>query len=147
MLIVKIVSGTYGYRNGKRIEPKDRNSNPFELPDDEAHRLVTLGVAEIVNTRVATPDNDDLETMAGGNMSKGENGENGEENATEETAVFDEAYLYDMTNAELKDLAANLGINTSRCKVKKDYIDAIMENEAKEQRGNPPDISTEDPII
>lgn len=44
---VKIVSGTYGYRNKNGIlTPKDRTSLPFELDEEEAVRLLALGVAE-----------------------------------------------------------------------------------------------------
>lgn len=55
MRIVQIISGGYGYKTGKGTILKDRNSEPFELDDAEAERIVAFGIAEYVDTEVATP--------------------------------------------------------------------------------------------
>ena len=129
---IKIISGTYGHRCGKRIEPKDRNSEPFELADDEAHRLVVLGVAKIVDTGVEPP-------------------ENGKYTPPPTESPSDEADLHKMTNAALKEKAEGMGIDTAKLKTKKDLISAITEVEADisaDEDDDPlPDISPEDPVL
>ena len=57
-----------------------------------------------------------------------------------------------MTNKELKALAEDMGIDTSKMKVKDDYIQAIVAVEvsapADDENGeNPPDISPEAPVV
>ena len=48
---IRITNGTYGYRpnGGLVVEPKNSDSVPFEVEDAEAARLVSLGVAAIVD--------------------------------------------------------------------------------------------------
>lgn len=59
---IKIICGTYGHRpdpNESRVVRKDSSSAPFEVADDEARRLVFLGVAEICDKAAsgdAVPD-------------------------------------------------------------------------------------------
>ena len=68
-MLIKIISGTYGYMpmlpNGQRssyVVSVTRQSPPFEIDDEEAKRLVELGVAEYANGEpVAT----DVEAVAG----------------------------------------------------------------------------------
>jgi hypothetical protein len=45
---IKIINGTFGHRpaGSKRLDPKGVNDPPFEIDDDKAERLVSLGVAE-----------------------------------------------------------------------------------------------------
>lgn len=54
---IKIICGTYGHRpnpNESRVVRKDKSSEPFEVADDEARRLVSLGVAEICDKAVSS---------------------------------------------------------------------------------------------
>ena len=46
-MYIRIIQGTYGHvvQGSKIVEPKDVQSGPFELSDDEAQRLINLGVA------------------------------------------------------------------------------------------------------
>ena len=55
-MLIKIISGTYGYRptlpNGKRspyLLPVNRDSQPIEVDAAEAKRLIELGVVEAVD--------------------------------------------------------------------------------------------------
>jgi hypothetical protein len=56
MKTIRIVRGTYGYRvpGSKITTPKGRNAEPFEVSDEEAARLVKLGVAAVVDDFTAT---------------------------------------------------------------------------------------------
>lgn len=51
-MLVKIVCGTYGHRPNKnepRVIRKDSESPAFELEDEEAKRIIALGVAKACN--------------------------------------------------------------------------------------------------
>ena len=153
MLTVKIISGTYGCKIKGRIVPKDLTSEPFELEDAEAKRLVSLGVAEIITEGVATGGNGKETNPPSVNPSNDENGSNGEnEGENDITGHLDAEQLKEMTIKELKALAEDMGIDTGKFKVKDDYIQAIVAVEvsapADDENGeNPPDISPEAPVV
>lgn len=153
MLTVKIISGTYGYNTGKHIEPKDRKSEPFMLPEDEADRIVALGIAKIVSKEVATGGNGEENNSASVNPNNDENGSKVEnEGENKNVGHLDAEQLKEMTNKELKSLAEDMGIDTSKMKVKNDYIQAILDVEVSvpnndENGENPPDLSAEAPVI
>ncbi len=55
-MLIKILAGAYGHRpdQGKSyIEKKDKNSEPFEVSDAEAARLIGLGIAEKACANIA----------------------------------------------------------------------------------------------
>lgn len=56
-MIIKILSGTYGYRDeAGTILPKSAKSAPFKVDDKEANRLIRLGIAvEAVATSQQKP--------------------------------------------------------------------------------------------
>ena len=153
MLTVKIISGTYGCKIKGRIVPKDRTSEPFSLDDAEAKRLVSLGVAKIITKDVATGGNGKETNPPSANPSNDENDSNGEkEGDNDNVGHLDAEQLKEMTNKALKALAKDMGIDTSKMKVKADYIKAIVAVEvsapADDENGEtPPDISPEAPVV
>ena len=141
MIKIKIVSGTYGYNNGFSVEPKNKDSDPFEIPDAEAKRLVSLGFAEFVikgeQAAEVEENNFHVETPSD------------EKNNIE--GHLDAEQMEKMTNADLKKLAEDMGIDTSKMKKKSDYIEAIVseqvfisEDDAIEEGL---EIGTEDPVV
>lgn len=44
--MVKITRGYYGHRNGRIVELKDVNSPAFEVQEEEAKRIIGLGIAK-----------------------------------------------------------------------------------------------------
>ncbi|MEG1491141.1 MAG: hypothetical protein RR394_02735 [Oscillospiraceae bacterium] len=52
--MIKIIQGVYGHYTGRRVEPKDKNSEPFELTSEEEARLVGQGVAVYVDEPAKT---------------------------------------------------------------------------------------------
>lgn len=153
MLTVKIISGTYGCNIKGRIVPKDRMSEPFELENAEAERLVSLGVAEIITEGVATGGNGEETNPPSVNPSNDENGENGEnEGDMEIDGHLDAEQLREMTVKELKALAEDMGIDTAKFKVKEEYVQAIVAVEISapvdDENGDPlPELGAEAPEI
>ena len=86
---------------------KTAESGPFECDDEQAARLVSLGVAVYVEVPAA------------------EKSEATQENE-EATGHLDEEQLKTMTNAQLANLAGELGIDVRACKKKADFIAAIQ---------------------
>lgn len=64
------------------------------------------------------------------------------------TDAADAILEIEMTNKDLKKLAEDMGIDTSKMKVKKDYIDAIIEANVyiSDDGDEPPILNTEEPV-
>ena len=106
--MIKIISGVYGYldKNGC-VKPKTEKDDPFELTEEQEDRLVGLGVAEYVSTVPMEPIGLD-------------------EQPVEEYGRLDPEQLETMTNANLKRLAEDMGIDTKKLTTKAKLIEAIV---------------------
>lgn len=64
---IKIISGTYGHRSkgAAFVEPKTPSSQPFYVSDEEADRLINLGVAAIIGNDIADSPYDEAELHEG----------------------------------------------------------------------------------
>lgn len=156
MLKIRITSGNYGHKkNGKTITI--RLGETVDVADDEARRLVDLKVAEIVKDDideeingkgVATGGNDDNANDPNANPPENENGAEGEnEDGNDDAKHLDEEQLNSMTNANLKKLAEDLGIDTSKLKVKADFVTAILKvNVDVDDDEVPPAVGAEGPV-
>lgn len=102
--MIKIIKGTYGYmtENGT-VKPKTEKDGPFELTKEQEARLVGLGVAEYVQEPQVDPGQDDIG----------------------ETGHLDPEQLGELTNAQLKELAEKMGIDTKKLTTKAKLIEAI----------------------
>lgn len=55
--MIQIINGVYGHYTGNCVEPKDKNSPPFELTAEQEARLVEDGVAVYVDAgRTSLPE-------------------------------------------------------------------------------------------
>ena len=111
--MIKIVKGVYGYvdKHGF-VRPKDCNSEPFETSPEQEERLVRLDVAEYVGEpEKAEPVNEPAQVQIPKN--------------DEEAAHLDPEQLKELTNAELKAMAEDMGIDTAKLKTKAQFIEAI----------------------
>lgn len=112
MATIKVTRGGCGIQyndahGNARHALKTPESGPFECDDAQAARLVSLGVAEYV----------------GAQKKEQTDGSQGTEKAT---GHLDAAQLETMTNEQLKNLAADMGVDVTGCKKKADYIAAIV---------------------
>ena len=116
MKIIKIIRGTYGYRKeGTRlVEPIDKNSDPITVSDQEAERLVSLGVAKVL-------DDASTETFIG-HVDAGQ---------------F-ESYSY----KQLQELAKNMGLKASGSK--EELIERITAAEVEAPTNDETDENTDD---
>jgi hypothetical protein len=107
MRTIKIINGTFGYRRPGRfaITPIQKDDPPIEVEDALAARLAVLGVAAYVDTMTA-----ELE-QSGGFGSPKRN---------------PERTLLEKTRRELDTLAAELGLDTSKCQNKAEAAALIL---------------------
>lgn len=128
---VKITNGLYGYRPEGAKHPRPVPAGSLCIVTDaEAARLVALGVGIVLEDitekdtagAVATPVEGEDDEGAGVDTT-------GQDGATEseETARLDPEQLKELTNAKLKELAEEMGIDTAKLKTKAQLIAAITD--------------------
>ena len=104
---INIVVGTYGYRKNDTspVELINSASGPIEVADEEADRLIGLGIAKGADEVVEEP--------------------------AEETGHLDAESLEEYDLAELKDLAGKMGLKFKGRISKADLIKLISDEEVK----------------
>lgn len=144
MKVIKIINGTYGHRpaGSRAIEPKQACDAPFEIEDDKAERLVSLGIAAYVGEPVATigiTEKEDAKGVATANEAH---------NDSEEAKTRPD-YSVEMKAAELRELLEDCGLTYKVGMTKADMVAALDAyfDEAVEDGEAPPDLSAEAPII
>lgn len=152
MKTVKIVSGVYGADNGKGGVTAIARGQTCEVSDAEAARLVSLGVAAMA---VATLQEGQTAPEAGENTPEGDNAQEGA------VGHLDAGQLSSMTNAQLKQLAEDMGLDVTKCKKKADFIELITaeevivptdgeegeeEDDTVDDGELPPDLEAEAPV-
>lgn len=164
MKLIKIINGTYGFRPQPYVvELKTADDQPFEVSDEEADRLIGLGVA-------ALAFGDDSESLQGAMDSMvgqledqpvppedpDEDPEDQDTDEPEDEAdetnepapaaeKMDPEELKQLTNPELGELAKELGIEVKGRPTKADLIDAIMAAVAEDDEL--PDLGAADPEV
>lgn len=144
---VEIISGSYGWRKNKDAMPKlIERGGTCEVDEAEAKRLVALGIAAIVH------EADEAPVASGSTVESGDTpcaDMPSEENGAE--AHLDAEQLQEMTVAQLKELAAELGIETAKLRKKDDLIAAIVavpvEPGEEISEDDLPDLSAAAPVV
>lgn len=148
---IEIISGSYGWRKTKDAMPKlIERGGTCEVDEAEAKRLVALGVAAIVRevdeASVASASTGRNDAAPCADMP---NKENGAESDAE--AHLDAEQLQEMTVAQLKELAAELGIETAKLRKKDDLIAAIaavpVELGEEISEDDLPELSADAPVV
>lgn len=142
MKTVMIIAGAYGADNGRHGVTVIERGQTCQVDDAEAKRLIALGVAaEAVATapeRVETPDAVDNPPAA--------------ENPQERAGIAsDPERLLKLTNAELRKLAEEMGLDPSGCKKKADYVELITsadeDGDTVDDGELPPALEAEVPTV
>ena len=151
---VKIICGSYGYRTKYGVKPV-MLGDTCEVDGMEAGRLVGLGVAEIVDAPAAPASSaaapaSSAAAPASSAAEQEYNDTPAEKSATEKPAAAHlvPEDLADMTVANLKKMAADMGIDTKALKTKDALIQAICAEEV--YPGEPmdgPDLGAEAPVV
>lgn len=121
-MIVEILCGGYGCPTKTGVHTVAHGER-CEVSDAEAARLIGLGVAKCAFSAPTAPETApaDVPATAKGNAPPAaEASQNGSE-----AAHLDPDQLHDMTVANLKNLAADMGIDTKQLKTKDALIQSI----------------------
>lgn len=157
MKLIKIINGVYGFRPQPYVvELKDALDPPFEVSDEEAARLVDLGVAAIAFGE----DSDSLNDAMDGVVDQledqpvpPEDPEDDEPEDPEEEAEpdpepvekLDPEELEKLTNPQLAELAKSLGVTIKTHVKKSELIALIMQAQAEDDEL--PDLGAADPEV
>ena len=132
MTTIKIISGVYGHRPEKSpyVVPVTINDPPISVEDDEAIRLVELGVAAYVEAEtpppaVATAHGCDSDSCPIDPSPKDGGGENGDSAPGDITGNLAPEALKEWKMDDLKKLAVDMGLDISGIRKKDDLIQAI----------------------
>ena len=148
MCEIRIVSGTYGMNVNGRIAVV-RREQTCEVPEEEAARLVSLGVAVYVKEPVLV-----AETPAVGDAvnETGDTPEAEENDATDDLIPghLDEEELRKMPFDQLKKLASDCGLQVGKLRSRENIVKALAEMEtfvsAEEDGEEPPVMEAEAPV-
>ena len=149
MAIIKILQGAYGSRDGKgRVHPVFKGER-VEVSDQEALRLVRLGVAEIVARSTAYPPVVPQTAPDPEQMPQDTAGEETPSGATtaptgEPSDSMSVAALERMTKADLEQMAQDMGVDISGAKNNRERAELIAAAEAEEAGDGAPELEAED---
>ncbi len=121
-MIVEILCGGYGCPTKTGVHTVAHGER-CEVSDAEATRLVGLGVAKYIFSAPIVPETVPMDvpaTAEGNDTPAAEASQGGSE-----AAHLDPDQLHDMTVANLKNLAADMGIDTKQLKTKDALIQSI----------------------
>lgn len=154
---VKITDGLYGYRPEGAKHPRPVPAGSLCIVTDaEAARLASIGVGVVledipeegITGAVATPVEGEDDEGAGVDTT-----DQGGPAEGEETARLDPEQLKELTNAKLKELAEEMGIDTAKLKTKAQLISAITDvpledaiSGEEDDEGAPAGLGAEGPV-
>ena len=154
---VKITDGLYGYRpeGAKHPQPVPAGSLCI-VTDAEAARLASLGVGVVLEDIPEEDTTGAVATPVEGEDDEGEGVDTPDQDEPaegEETAHLDPEQLKEFTNAKLKELAEEMGIDTAKLKTKAQLIAAITDvpledaiSSEEDDEGAPSGLGAEGPV-
>lgn len=146
MKLIKLIQGAYGYRapSSSVTELITTKSPPFEVEESEAERLIALGVAEYVQSAVATAPQEDDDQAKGENTPPPDGGGKGQETPQTDKPEYGDF----MTVAQLKAYADERGIEYEDKTTKAKLIEAIdaFHREYVDDGEQPPALTVQDPV-
>ena len=162
--MVEMISGVTRVGN-RTYSPADGG---VVLGDDVEKRLIAAGVARYVESAVmydlrgsdgvsdegqveTLPDTESVTEGAETPDATPETENDGAEADREQADFYDRDYLTVLTNAQLKEIAEGMGIDTSAMRRKADFVEAILNRQAADSGETaddeePPDLSAEEPV-
>lgn len=158
-MLIHIINGTYGHYEGEWLKPKTRLDPPFEVSDEEADRLVGLGVAEYATKALASPPasaGESAPEVPGVNTSETKEPADAplappaepDEPAPEDCIDIVDGHmtvesLMKLTRADMEALAEDLGLDVKKCRNKGEIAALIaqVEIDPDQQHGEGPDLA------
>ncbi len=159
---IVIKTGTYGLRIGSgRVRPVSRGERA-KVSDDEADRLVALGVAAYTNAPAEAGNTPPAPPTGGGKPEDGRQNTPGEDHpaeagtgAAEGTPGVTEGdpdaaevrRLERMTKSDLEQMAKDMDVDISKCRNKGEIANLLASVEVQDGGDAPPNLSAEGPVV
>ncbi len=136
MTLIRIVSGNYAAHPDGRLKVITRG-NTVEVPEDEAARLVEMGVAAYVKEPFLMAETPSAP------VSESAPSDTPDEEENEAPEAPDES-LENMTFDQLKQLAKDAGLPVGKLRSRKNIVDALQKMEDGDK---PPSMKAEDVVL
>lgn len=129
-VMIKIISGVYGYDTGTTVVGKSVTDEPFLLEKEKAQRIIDLGVAVVVEPEEPNNqmhENDEqLQHEQPGTEENDEQFEDNTEPSVGKTELkFAEVDLQNMTLQQLREFAEPFGVKYKVGTKKEDFIEEM----------------------
>lgn len=140
-----ITDTTFGYRKGKTIEPKTKDSEPFELTKKREKELVEMGIAEYVEVKQEEEKTDDTEEANEDAVKQDapekEPAEEGQDEASEEAQEYTLEELESLKLDELITIGELHGVKYERGTKKDEFVKIIYEAMNEDDEEEVPDLT------
>lgn len=145
---IVITGGRYGYISPSGVyDVKTTGSAPFEVDDNEAARLVKLGVAKIHGESGKRPETGGVSNEEGSDPTEDERST---ESETEDDMIEPPEYSTDLSVGELRAIAKKVGISFKVGTTKEDMVAMLDEyfkdNESGDSDNDEFPLQAEDPV-
>lgn len=139
-----ITDTTFGYRKGKTIEPKTKDSEPFELTKKREKELVEMGIAEYVEEQEEkkADDMEDVKDVAPEQETiEEESADESQEEGGDEPQEYTLEELESLKLAELITIAELHGIKYEKGTKKDEFVKIIYEAMNEDDEEDVPDLT------
>lgn len=139
-----ITDTTFGYRKGKTIEPKTKDSEPFELTKKREKELVEMGIAEYVEEqeeKKADDMEDVKEDATEQETIEEESADESQEEGGDEPQEYTFEELESLKLAELITIAELHGIKYEKGTKKDEFAKIIYEAMNEDDEEDVPDLT------
>lgn len=140
-----ITDTTFGYRKGKSIEPKTKDSEPFELTKKREKELVEMGIAEYVEVKQEEEKTDDTEEANEDAVKQDapekEPAEEGQDEASEEAQEYTLEELESLKLDELITIGELHGVKYEGGTKKDEFVKIIYEAMNEDDEEEVPDLT------
>lgn len=139
-----ITDTTFGYRKGKTIEPKTKDSEPFELTKKREKELVEMGIAEYVEEqeeKKADDMEDVKEDATEQETIEEESADESQEEGGDEPQEYTFEELESLKLAELITIAELHGIKYKKGTKKDEFVKIIYEAMNEDDEEDVPDLT------
>ena len=138
-----ITDTTFGYRKGKTIEPKTKDSEPFELTKKREKELVEMGIAEYVEEQEEEKaDNmEDVKEAAEEEIPEEEPADEDREESGDEPQEYTLKELESLKLDELVTIGELHGIKYEKGTKKGEFVKIIYEAMNEDDEEEAPDLT------
>lgn len=138
-----ITDTTFGYRKGKTIEPKTKDSEPFELTKKREKELVEMGIAEYVEEqeKEKTGDMEDMKEDTEEEIPEEEPADEDQEESGDEPQEYTLEELESLKLDELVTIGELHGIKYEKGTKKGEFVKIIYEAMNEDDEEEEPDLT------